>query len=87
MDNPLFIYKCPVCRTVHKVSPEDWCREQVLFIDPIREKYDFEKWSTILEEYDNIGKYLVTATDVYVMPNLIVTSVIYIRILMEHILM
>ena len=47
------------------LSPEDWCREQVLFIDPMREKYDFEKWSMILEEYDNIGKYLVTATDVY----------------------
>lgn len=47
------------------LSPEDWCREQVLFIDPMREKYDFEKWSSILEEYDNIGKYLVTATDVY----------------------
>lgn len=69
------------------LSPEDWCREQVLFIDPMREKYDFEKWSMILEEYDNIGKYLVTATDVYEIPNLIVTSVIYIRILMEHILM
>lgn len=23
MSEPLFIYKCPVCRTVHKVSPED----------------------------------------------------------------
>lgn len=47
------------------LSPEDWCRQQVLLIDPMREKYDFEKWSTILEEYDNIGRYLVTATNVY----------------------
>lgn len=47
------------------LSPENWCREQVLLIDPMREKYDFEKWSAILGEYNNIGKYLVTATDVY----------------------
>lgn len=47
------------------LSPEDWYREQVLSIDPMREKYDFEKWSTILEEYDDIGKFLVTDTDVY----------------------
>ena len=47
------------------LSPEDWCREQVLLIDPRREKHDFEKWSWILEEYNNTEKYLITNTDVY----------------------